>query len=785
MNTIDFQSVALPLGLLLGAIMNLVVLRTAWGRSHRRQGEEAFLALVLGAFLYDLFSFLGMFTTLVYVNAPEIRYLTRVFDAGMLLGLAFLPSLLVHTALGFVKVGIVPPWVYPLIYLPVATLNPALTVFSSENSTGLLPNMPKLVGGFAVWFALVCAVTSYFAYESSRKDRRTTTAQLTTAMSATLATVAVLWLGTYPLGWYAIPGVGPYLNLLGILAPNALSIGLALYVYRYPDVGDALQRGFYNMSLALLVLCVYFFVIRELAAQLVKLQLNWQVIEALLLVGLVWAFHPIRSLAQSLYDSVFLRQVVRYQETFRRMSRGLSEDYVPDVGFVLHQATGVVQEALSAEKASIYLVEPRGDGFEVTGGHPRTPPREIHELLAKIAPRGEGFIDRFELEDRELAHMLDALDADGLFPFQRDGALAGLIVLGHRGVDRQLGREERELLGFVGHSLVDALRKNALVEQKVQLEREIARTERMSALGRLAAGVAHEIKNPLSTIKSIIDVMREEAGDENPIREDLDVVSEEIARLDDTVKNLLDFIRPDERKGRLVSVESVIQGVLHILDYEARKRQVVIATSLSQKAHYVRGVAEELKSIFFNLVINAIEAMAKSGGTLTLTTRDAPPAAGERDDDEAPQRVEVVVQDSGPGIPEDVHESLFRPFFTEGKEEGTGLGLAIVRQKVSTLQGDIRFETGSWGTRFLVTLPVAGRGGRKASASAESGDGPETEPLTGAAPETPPPPVGQQVPPAAAAPEALPPLATPEPSSDDPDEDRAPRLEGPVLRRIK
>jgi signal transduction histidine kinase len=771
-NTINFLSVAFPLGLLLGAIMNLVVLRTAWGRSHRRQGEEPFLLLVMGAFLYDICAFLSLFTILVYFNGDEVRSLTRIFDLGVLLGLVFIPSLLLQTALAFLKEGTVPHWVPPLIYLPVVTMTPVLTVFKADTGS-LLPRMPSLLGPFSIWMSLVCSLTSYVAYQSSRKDRRTTTAQLTTAMSATLAAVAVIYLGTFALEAFRIKGIGPYLNLAGILAPNALSIGLALYVYRYPDVGDALQRGFYNMSLALLVLCLYFFGIREVAQQLGTLKLNWEVVEALLLVGLVWAFHPLRSLAQNLYDGVFLRQVLRYQETFRRMSRGLSEDYVPDVAFVLQQAAGVIQEALSAEHASIYLVAQSPDGPRVTQGHPYPPPRELKDLLDRIQPFGEGFIDRFELEDRVLAHLLDTLDADGLYPFFREGTLAGIIILGHRGVDRQLGREERELLAYVGHSLADAIHKNALVEQKVQLEREIARTERMSALGRLAAGVAHEIKNPLSTIKSIIDVMREEAGEEGSLHEDLDVVSEEISRLDDTVKNLLDFIRPDDRKDRLVSIESVIHGVLHILDYEARRNQVVIATRLGQRAHYVRGMAEELKSIFFNLVINAIEAMGKDGGTLTITTQEAEVAPG-REGEPGARRVVVRVQDTGGGIPEKVQQNIFQPFITEGKEEGTGLGLAIVRQKVAALKGDIRFETSSAGTRFLVTLPVAGRapGERRRESDGEA----EVESL--------PPPQASSSPSPSPSPSPLPKPPTPKEKNDG-GEEISVSLRGPRLRRIK
>lgn len=749
---LDFLAVALPLGLLLGAIMNTVVLRVSWTRNHRRPGEGFFVALVASTLLLDVSAFGSVFAPLVYVEEEAVRTLVKVCDAGLLLGLSVVPSLLLEVALGFVRPDQVPRWVRPLLYLPIVTLNPALTLFWADSSPGgLVPHLQGVLGAYAVWMGLVCGVTGYVAYRVSRRDRRPTTAQLTTAMSATLSSVAALYLFTYALGGWQVPVVGDYLSMAGLVAPNFISVGLALYVYRYPDVQDALQRGFYNMSLALLVLCLYFFGIREVARNLGKLRLRWEIMEALMLVGLVWAFHPLRNLAQQFYDGVFLRQVVRYQETFQRLSRGLSEAYVPDLPFVLSQAAGVIQEALNAERAAIFLVRPAGDKLEISHGHPRPTPREVPHLIELVRDRRERFIDRFELEDRPLAAVMDALDADGVYPFHREGTLAGLVVLGHRGVHRQLGREERELLAFVGHSLADAIHKNALVEQKVRLEREIAQSERMSSLGRLAAGVAHEIKNPLSTITSIIDVMREEAGEDAAIAEDLEVVREEIRRLDSTVKNLLEFIRPDERKDKLVSVESVLQGVVHILDYEARKNQVVIATRLADRAHYVRGIAEELKSVFFNLVLNAIQAMEHQGGTLTVTTRTLVDE-GE-DDDEPTRRVEVAIQDTGPGIPEEMQDKIFRPFYTEGKAEGTGLGLAIVRQKLAACDGEIDFRSGPTGTVFYVRLAVAGRTpvarrARRTEATPELGSDPTPAPDAELAPSQAPPPAAQEDPPA-------------------------------------
>lgn len=774
-NRIDFQAVALPLGLLLGAILNGVVLRTAVHREQRRPGEPAFLALIAATLVYDLAGFGGLFARLVYVPDLELRSLVIACEALQALGLALIPSLLLFTALGFVKPGKVPRWVNPLVLVPMLTLHPALVVLTGENTRGLMPVLGELLAPFALWMFVVCSATAYVAYEVSQRERRPTTAQLTTAMAVHLGAVALLFLATYTLGGFRLALVGDYLNLLALLSPNAIGLGLALYVYRYPDVGDAIQRGLYNMSLALLVLCIYFFVIRETALRLGRMQLRWEVLEAMMLVAAVWAFHPLRNLAAQLYDSVFLTQVVRYQETFRRMGRGLSEAYVPDLPFVLSQAAGVIQEALGAETAMIFLVKQTPEGIQITHGHPKPYPKEIPQLLERTVAFGEHFVDRFELEDRPLAALLDGLDADGAFPFFRDGSLAGLVVIGHRSVDRRLAREEKELLSFVGHVIDDALQKNALVEQKVRLEREIAASERMTALGRLAAGVAHEIKNPLSTIKSIIEVMREEVGQGSPMQEDLEVVSEEIARLDSTVKNLLEFIRPDERKDKLVSVESVLTGVVHILDYEARKNKVVIATQLSPKIHYVRGLSEDLKSIFFNLVLNAIQAMAEKGGTLTVTTQTDPGEGGEA---EAPvRRVLVEVRDTGPGIPESRKAQIFKPFYTEGKDEGTGLGLAIVRQKVATLEGEIGFDSGPGGTTFQVRLPVAGRDfeRRKERAAAAAAEGEAAAGVENPSPEPAPPPapepvVAAEVP----APPSPPPPPEPPPAAPTPPEGELP-----------
>jgi signal transduction histidine kinase len=243
---------------------------------------------------------------------------------------------------------------------------------------------------------------------------------------------------------------------------------------------------------------------------------------------------------------------------------------------------------------------------------------------------------------------------------------------------------------------VVASRIRQVVDELQQARREMMRAERLAAVGQLAAGVAHEIRNPLTAVKLLVQTAAQKSPSHALTDKQLEVVQEEIARIEKTVQGLLDFARPPRLRPVRHDLCETLRRAVRLAEGRARQRQVAIEEDFPGDPVMFTGDPGQLQQVFVNLLLNGIEAMP-DGGVLRVAIRQNGHPGG---------LCQVVISDSGTGIPKDVLERLFEPFVT-GREHGTGLGLAIsrriVRQHGGTLSGANRPEGGA---EFKVELPV-------------------------------------------------------------------------------
>ncbi|AJE04001.1 sensor histidine kinase [Geobacter pickeringii] len=225
----------------------------------------------------------------------------------------------------------------------------------------------------------------------------------------------------------------------------------------------------------------------------------------------------------------------------------------------------------------------------------------------------------------------------------------------------------------------------------------LAFNEKMAELGKMASGVVHELNTPLSVIVSATQMILRE--DELPdfVRELVERINLEAARLAELTKGVLSFSRVEGGGWREADVNQVLRDVMAFLRYEAQKRSVTVIEDLDFRLPFIAADGNRVKQVFINLIMNALQAM-EEGGKLFLRTL---PAEGAR--------VMVQVADTGPGIPAATLERLFTPFFTtKGPEEGTGLGLFVTRKIMEGVGGTIAVESAvGEGTTFTLTFPVA------------------------------------------------------------------------------
>lgn len=233
--------------------------------------------------------------------------------------------------------------------------------------------------------------------------------------------------------------------------------------------------------------------------------------------------------------------------------------------------------------------------------------------------------------------------------------------------------------------------------EKVQ-RAQLAHTEKMAAVGTLAAGVAHEVNNPLSGVLACIENLRDHPDDGDMRERYLELIEDGLKRIERTITNLLNFARQRELRPEPTSLNHNLHHVVELIGYQLRKAGVEVRLDLDPKEALVRADHFQMEQLFLNLMLNAMQAMPE-GGELRLRTRTR---GGE---------VTAEVEDTGSGIPEEIRDRIFDPFFTtRDVGEGTGLGLSVSDNIARAHGGTLAVR--SWlgkGTTFRVTLPAMAR----------------------------------------------------------------------------
>ncbi len=247
------------------------------------------------------------------------------------------------------------------------------------------------------------------------------------------------------------------------------------------------------------------------------------------------------------------------------------------------------------------------------------------------------------------------------------------------------------------------------------LKERIRRADRLATLGTIAAGIAHEVKNPLVGIRGAAQLMKSELLAFNQaapdaiknLREYLEVIVREADRLNRVLEGILDFTRVKPHEMKASNIHSILDRVLLLNEENARQRGIVLSRLYDPSLPDVYGNADQLVQVFLNIIKNAIEAMP-AGGKLTVITRMSDLFTTVQADGRKYRLMMVKVSDTGSGIRQEHLQDIFTPFFTT-KDRGVGLGLALSYQIVQEHLGTIRVESqANEGTTFSVYLPLAG-----------------------------------------------------------------------------
>jgi signal transduction histidine kinase len=230
-------------------------------------------------------------------------------------------------------------------------------------------------------------------------------------------------------------------------------------------------------------------------------------------------------------------------------------------------------------------------------------------------------------------------------------------------------------------------------QQRESLSEELRRSENLASLGRLLAGVAHEVRNPLAALRSTVQLWQR-LPDRARTPESMDAVVRSVDRLNDLVSRLLYFARSGHDARSSVDLNSIVREALELTRAQADGQKVTLAAELDPNLPLLCGSAQALQQVVLNLTANALQSMP-GGGRLDCTTRWLP----------TENEIELRVRDTGPGVPAEARARLFEPFFTT-RAEGTGLGLALCREIVRQHGGRIDLADGDGrGAEFVIRVP--------------------------------------------------------------------------------
>ena len=325
----------------------------------------------------------------------------------------------------------------------------------------------------------------------------------------------------------------------------------------------------------------------------------------------------------------------------------------------------------------------------------------IGRVLGILDGSGESFLTESVAQRLGVSAILRAMQATYAFPIRQRGMVLGLLLVDSSPrVSLDPGLEG--IMSTVCNQIALVLENSNLLRSRLELQHTIAAQAHMVQLGEMTARIAHEIKNPLSSIKTIVQVMQEDPELHLKYAQDLGLICSEVDRLAATVAQLLSFARPTEDQQESVRLCEVAGSVIDFLQHDIQRSSLTVENEIPHELPSVPGTTATYREVFLNLLLNAMQAADDSTTLIRLAAWEGVLEDGSEG------FVLLVVEDDGPGVPEQIRERVFVPFFTT-RQRGTGLGLSIVKRNVEHMGGRITLESpvrDGRGTRFLMHLPL-------------------------------------------------------------------------------
>jgi len=474
---------------------------------------------------------------------------------------------------------------------------------------------------------------------------------------------------------------------------------IALIKYRLLDIHLLIRGGILYSLVSGFVLAIYILIIKNIGEAISrKAYQRSLLVESVLILALVFMLRPVQRRVGDWMDRFFYMERIWFRTKLSEFGRALTE--LVELSEVARTTVDFISHTFHVDSILFFLIDEKEEFNPIAG---TSPDREEayssrSPFVAKVGLAKKAIDLRHLRESGGEVEEVDQLIKRGWVvaaPIFLKERLSGFILLGEKRSRKDYTVEELELLETFSNQAALGISRALIYRDMSLKDRQIAQAEKMVAIGELAAGVAHEIRNPLGIITGSAETIRKH--DDAKIRGEMtDFILEESKRINQMISAFLDFARPKEPKRVMVDLGEILEKTFLLLSPQAHTLGVEIKKEIPKSPLPLLIDPDQMRQAFMNIGVNALEAMP-AGGVLKVMVRE-----------NGKGKVFIRFSDTGKGIPGEVRGKIFIPFFTT-KEGGTGLGLSIAHQIITQHGGDIQAEDGEkGGATFTITLPIGG-----------------------------------------------------------------------------
>jgi len=682
--------------------------------------------------LYRTFFFLGIILTVWNINilgliiAPNEHfawYWAKIFGLGLILSLPMvLRFILVFTEYKgkFEK---------QMLY---ASYGAAL-VFSILNFSGLFVNEFFRVGNkyfpraglmFQLYILNFILFMGYALLLLFRKYRETPSgfkrnqiayflvAILPTTLIASTNFLPSLGIKIYPIG-----------NMATIIFTSI--VAYAIVKHRLMDIEVVIRKSVVYASLTVSITAIYAVIVGVFHGVfgITRFAQGSLLVNALAAMIIALSFQPLRNRIQRTVDKLFFKDKYDYHKTLKDLSGAVTSILLLDR--LLNLIVNKVTEIMHIDRGFLMLWDKQAEEFRVKVGKGLRK-KVFNKIsftrdnyLVEWLEREKRIFSREEIEifrsrkefsgmdskgQKEFKETLDKLKEAGAMlciPLMVKGRLIGIFSLDNKMSGDMFTSQDLELLSTVANQAATAIENAKLYEEMREMEKSLHRADKLTALGTLASSIAHEIRNPLVSIKTFTQLAPRKFNSRDFLDKFQTIVPEELERMETILNQLLSFGRSSQPEFHPINVEEVIDSILSLMNTELAQSNIEVIKLYGNDIPQIVADGEQLKQVFMNIVLNAIQAMPEGGDLKIITGLQQ-----EFVDSDTSVFVAIKFEDTGCGIPQENLNDLFNPFFTT-KNGGSGLGLSISHRIIKEHNGHIDVEsTAGKGTTFTVKLPL-------------------------------------------------------------------------------